>query len=235
MELTHTQLTTVTFILALIVSILLNLLFPSSSKKKTNDETSTETTAQPTKKEKAVGGEIKILFATQTGTSESFANTLAEDLSSPTNNDFDVEVLDIEDIGTTEEEIKSALNNSRVVFLLSTYGEGGPSDNAVSFIEIMEQKSNLKGPASENILLSDQKDPTFCSTLEYAVFGCGNSEYAHYNAMAKLVYEALGCCGAKAICEMGLGDDNEDTERDFIQWKDSVLIPKLQKKYIVSS
>lgn len=230
-ELTHTQLTTVTFILALIVSILLNLLFSSSSKKKTNDENSSNTTAQPTKKEKALGGEIKILFATQTGTSESFANTLAKDLS--TNNDFDVEVLDIEDI-STKEEIKSALDNSKIIFLLSTYGEGGPSDNAVSFIEIMEQKSNLKGPASENILSSDQKDPTFCSTLEYAVFGCGNSEYAHYNAMAKLVYEALGCCGAKPICEMGLGDDNEDTERDFIQWKDSVLIPNLQKKYIVS-
>ena len=160
-----------------------------------------------------------------------------------TNHGFAIRVLDIEDAGESDEDIQKELLNSlyqdskersRAIFLIATYGEGGPADNSVSFVEMLERKSGIKGPASELVLDHSEIDSDFMCGLEYSVFGLGNVQYSHYNAMGKLVDKCLSKIGATQVVELGLGNDDENTEKDFKDWKNNILIPALTKRYIVS-
>lgn len=95
---------------------------------------------------------------------------------------------------------------------MATYGEGDPTDNAVNFCNwIKKQKDGC---------LADRK---------YAVMGCGNKQYVHFNGIAKLVFSELQRLGMKPICELGLGDDDGDIEEDFSTWKEAQLFPVLEK------
>ena len=76
------------------------------------------------------------------------------------------------------------------------------------------------------------KDTSFLSDLDYAVFGLGNKQYEHYNNMSRFMDVALEQCGASRIAPLGLGDDDDDLEGDFENWKDNVLWPSLTQKYI---
>jgi NADPH-ferrihemoprotein reductase len=89
------------------------------------------------------------------------------------------------------------------IFILSTYGEGDPSDNANQF---WEWAKRLQG----NPLAS----------LRYAAFGLGNSDYRHYNRVVDVVDEALQRHGAERFIEVGRADDaTGTTEEDFLTWK----------------
>lgn len=104
-----------------------------------------------------------------------------------------------------------------VVFLLATYGEGEPTDNAISF------NRHVQG-WTEN---SQQGD----STLHYAGFGLGNSSYQFYNEMIKYVDSALASNAAHRIGNIGLGDDGKGTlEEDFLLWKEATL-PQLAQHF----
>jgi hypothetical protein len=54
-----------------------------------------------------------------------------------------------------------------------TYGEGEPSDNAVDF---NKWATNAAGELAPDLLAG----------LQFAVFGLGNRQYEHYNAMGKV-------------------------------------------------
>jgi len=73
------------------------------------------------------------------------------------------------------------------------------------------------------------------SGLDYAVFGLGNRQYEHFNAMGKFIDESVGKLGAVRIIPLGVGDDDDDLEADFENWKDTKLWPALKKKYIGES
>jgi NADPH-ferrihemoprotein reductase len=91
------------------------------------------------------------------------------------------------------------------IFLMATYGEGEPTDNAVDFYkDISNSESGLGDDA-----LGD---------LKYTVFGLGNRQYEHYNSMGKETFAKVGALGAKAVYEYGDGDDDDDLEADFEKW-----------------
>lgn len=151
---------------------------------------------------------------------------------------------------------------SRAIFLVATYGEGEPTDNSQQFVEMMksksgisniykledspelisrescirmgveeeedgeEEKKNDAGPSSNMV------DRTFLSDLDFAVFGLGNKQYEHYNNMSRFMDASLAKCGASRIVPLGLGDDDDDLEGDFENWKDNVLWPALTEKYV---
>ena len=166
-------------------------------------------------------GAISIYYGTQTGTAESFARDLERQLSQK---QFLVHVVDLEDV--------SHLNTlaERAIVLTATYGEGEAPDNAALFSNWLEQKTGVA-------ILDDFKNAKAVPTkhqgmlahVEFAVFGLGNKQYDHYNAMGKYFDHTFGLLGAKRIASLGLGDDDDDIEADFENWREQALMPALEK------
>ena len=173
---------------------------------------------------------LYIYFCTQTGTAESFARQLERE---GTDLEFCVHVIDIEDASNNE----SSSLQSPAIFLSATYGEGEPPDHANAFVQRLKEKAGiadvlqLESSQSKDIVVAAGADPTFAAHLEYAVFGLGNQQYDHYNAMGKFLDKALECAGGKRLLPLGLGNDDDDLENDFEIWKDTQLWPTLQKNY----
>lgn len=150
-------------------------------------------------------------YGSQTGTAEKLASILAKEALSR----FGIEgiVADLEDFDF--DGVLSLSEQNVLVFLLATYGEGEPTDNAISFDQYC---TNLRA-----------KTDSKAENLHYASFGLGNSSYQFYNEMIKRVDSTLSCVGAHRIGSVGLGDDADGSlENDFLKWKDETL-PQLAK------
>jgi NADPH-ferrihemoprotein reductase len=98
-----------------------------------------------------------------------------------------------------------------VFFVMATYGEGEPTDNAVSLMQ------NLK---DEDFNFS--KGSRSLEGLKYVVFALGNRTYEHYNAIGRQVDNVLTELGGQRIGERGEGDDDKSMEEDYLEWKDGM-------------
>eukprot|EP00934_Nitzschia_sp_Nitz4_P007819 Nitzschia sp. Nitz4//scaffold176_size46146//23793//25694//NITZ4_007192-RA/size46146-processed-gene-0.34-mRNA-1//-1//CDS//3329539015//7809//frame0 len=170
----------------------------------------------PNQLQKYPGGHIIIYFGTQTGTAESFAQQLEREGE---DHGFAISVVDMED--TTESGSLSYFmedspfgekdgSSPRAIFLTSTYGEGDPTDNANALVKLCKKT------------LEEKPESKVLQGLEFCVFGLGNKEYEHYNAMGKFFDAAFSTLGATRIMPLGLGDDDADLEGDFETWKDQM-------------
>jgi len=97
-----------------------------------------------------------------------------------------------------------------VVFCVATYGEGEPTDNAVSLVEFLKEDS-----------------PEFTnggdlSSLRYVVFSLGNSTYEHFCEIGRVVDQRLTKLGATRVGPLGEGDDDKNMEEDYLAWKDTM-------------
>ncbi|KAL1874786.1 hypothetical protein VTK73DRAFT_140 [Phialemonium thermophilum] len=148
-----------------------------------------------------------IFYGSQTGTAEDYASRLAKEGKSR----FGLEtmVADLEDYDF--DNLDAIPSDKIVMFVLATYGEGEPTDNAVEFYEFI---------TGEDVSFSQGNDPPL-DNLHYVAFGLGNNTYEHYNSMVRNVNKALEKLGAHRIGEAGEGDDGAGTmEEDFLAWKD---------------
>lgn len=199
--------------------------------------------------EKYPGGSLTIYYGSQTGTAQMFAEQLVHDaaLAGFAAKAVDLQDL-IDDIGDTDEADGGAGSSTslrvlcksnetggraKAVFLMATYGEGEPTDNARQFVELMKTNAQI-----DNLYkLPNSSDPisSALELLDYAVFGLGNKQYEHYNNMGKFVDVALYKVGGQRIVPIGLGDDNDDLEGDFENWKDNVLWPAMRAKYVAGA
>ena len=111
------------------------------------------------------------------------------------------------DLSDYDPDTISLLPRTKIaIFILSTYGEGDPSDNASSFYDWITRMKE-----------------TSLSSLRYAAFGLGNSDYQHYNRVVDRVAGALKECGAESLMPVGKADARKSTtEEDFISWKESL-------------
>jgi NADPH-ferrihemoprotein reductase len=92
-------------------------------------------------------------------------------------------------------------------FIMSTFGEGDPSDNVHDFWGWIELK---RGKA--------------LSQLRYMAFGLGNSNYKHYNSVIDHVVGKIENLGAQALIPTGRADEAKgETEEHFLEWKDNAL------------
>ena len=184
--------------------------------------------------QKYPGGYLTVYYGSQTGTAESFGKDIEREGEE---NGFMVEVVDLEDI---ENDIEGELLKqqkqdesgiSRAIFMMATYGEGEPTDNAVSFMNFLKEDA-LSGsePGEEK-----KDDSKMFDNLEYAVFGLGNTQYEEFNATGKAVDSLLEQAGAIRIVKLGLGDDDNDLEGDFENWKDTVFWPGVKKRFDVGN
>jgi NADPH-ferrihemoprotein reductase len=183
------------------------------------------------------GGLISVYYATQTGTSESFGKQLEREGAE---RGFFLQVVDLEDIaleGLLEEARCDENGRARAVFLAATYGEGEAPDNAQLFVEALCDTAQTKvlsgeGESKEPADGENAVDTSLLQSLDYTVFGLGNRQYDHFNAMGKFFDRTLSCLGGQRMAPLGVGDDDNDLEGDFEAWKDNVFWPALKKKYL---
>lgn len=152
------------------------------------------------------GKACMVFYGSQTGTAERFAQRFAREALGRYNLGCVVADLDDYDFGDLLKLTKSHL----VVFVLATYGEGEPTDNAITFSKFIR-----------NDLSTAELDG-----VHYSAFGLGSSSYIHYNAVARHLDEYLSARNAHRIGSIGMGDDGKGTlEDDFVMWIDSALPP----------
>ncbi|VUC37788.1 unnamed protein product [Clonostachys rosea] len=146
-----------------------------------------------------------IFYGSQTGTAEGYAGRLAKE--GKTRYGLETMVANLEDYDMTKLD---ALPGDKVAFfVLASYGEGEPTDNAIDFY------NHVTG-----------EEPSFSQSgslanLSYVAFGLGNKTYEHYNIVSRDVVKALDALGASRVGEVGQADDGAGTtEEDFLAWKD---------------
>jgi NADPH-ferrihemoprotein reductase len=155
------------------------------------------------------GKNCVVFYGSQTGTAEDYASRLAKEgsqrfgLKTMT---ADLEEYDYENLDQFPEDHVA-------FFILATYGEGEPTDNAVEFYEF------IKG---DDVSFSEKtSDDAPLSSMKYVTFGLGNNTYEHYNSMVRDVDKIFTKLGGKRIGTAGEGDDGAGTmEEDFLAWKE---------------
>lgn len=129
----------------------------------------------------------------------------------------------MEDVKVVEDFMKATAfghdkeTEARAILLAATYGEGEPTDNSNEMVQILKER------------LEDNPQPIL-KGLEFGVFGLGNRQYEHFNAMGKFFDDAFEKLGAERVLSLGLGDDDADLEADFESWKENMWTT-LKKKY----
>lgn len=154
------------------------------------------------------GKNCVIFYGSQTGTAEDYASRLAKEGSSR----FGLKTMtaDLEDFDY--ENLDQFPDDKIAFFVMATYGEGEPTDNAVEFWEFM----NAEPPS-----FSESSDEKPLEKLKYVAFGLGNNTYEHYNSMVRNLDKILTNLGAKRVGTAGEGDDGAGTmEEDFLAWKE---------------
>ena len=156
------------------------------------------------------GKNCVVFYGSQTGTAEDYASRLAKEGSSRFG--LKTMVADLEDY--EYENLDTFPDDKIAMFVLATYGEGEPTDNAVDFYEFItgEEPSFSQGAGVDEQPLQN---------LKFVAFGLGNNTYEHYNSMVRRVNAALVKFGAIRIGTAGEGDDGAGTmEEDFLAWKE---------------
>jgi NADPH-ferrihemoprotein reductase len=157
-----------------------------------------------------------VFYGSQTGTAEDYASRLAKEGKSR----FGLETM-VADLEDYDYDNLDALGEDKIaMFVLATYGEGEPTDNAVDFYEFI---------MNEETSFSNSADPPL-GNLKFVAFGLGNNTYEHYNSMVRNVSKALEKFGAQRIGTAGEGDDGAGTmEEDFLAWKDPMWTALAEK------
>lgn len=145
--------------------------------------------------------ELTILYGSNTGTCQTFAQKLASDAPA---RGFRATVADM-DSGT-----QSLPPNHPVIIITASY-EGLPPDNAtqfVSWLDSMTSEASLTG-------------------VQYAVFGCGHKDWSStFYRIPKLVDAKLCQLGAKRLVSCGFSDASQgDMFSDFENWAEKELWP----------
>ena len=139
---------------------------------------------------------IHFLFGTQTGNSETVAESAA---AIAKNNNFDVGVNALDDVS-----MENLQNMQNAVIVVSTYGEGEMPDNAHLFWESL---SSTTAPKLEN--------------LNYGVLALGDTGYEEFCNAGKLIDVRLEQLGAKRLIKRVDCDVDFETPSD--EWINKIL------------
>ncbi|XP_069470984.1 S-adenosyl-L-methionine-dependent tRNA 4-demethylwyosine synthase TYW1-like [Ambystoma mexicanum] len=159
---------------------------------------------------------VKIFYGSQTGTAKRFAASLSKDIGAL---GFSNELIDLKEYDPDDNLAEEAVTKNVCVFLVATYTDGQPTENAQWFCKWLQEASN-----------DFRFGKTYLKGMRYAVFGLGNSLYAdHYNTVGKNVDKWLWMLSASRIMTRSEGDCNVvkskhgSIEADFHFWKTEFL------------
>lgn len=146
--------------------------------------------------------DIVVIWGSQSGTAEAFAHRFAREAHQRYK--LNAYCADLSEYDA--ESITSIPSATLAVFIMSTYGEGDPSDNAQEFVTWSK---------SAKVDLSH---------IKFAAFGCGNSNYRYFNKIINDVAATLSRLGATSITPIGRGNEaTRTTEEDFVDWKETLF------------
>lgn len=118
------------------------------------------------------------------------------------------------DLDDYDHEFLTQVPSSKIlVFIISTFGEGDPTDNSYRFCTTLAA-------------LHDGGNKETLHQLQYAAFGLGNRNYKHYNRIIDIVDETFQSLGAHRLLTVGRADEAKggmSTDEDFMEWKESAL------------
>ncbi|KAF0641283.1 hypothetical protein FPSE5266_11939 [Fusarium pseudograminearum] len=148
------------------------------------------------------GKDVVVFWGSQSGTAETFANRLSKECHLR----FGLQTFCADLCDYDPESIVNLSQRKLAIFILSTYGEGDPSDNTAAFWDWLTKTSNIQLP-----------------NLRYMAFGLGNTSYRYYNRVIDVVVQHLDKYGAQRLMPVGRANDAQGgTEEDFLSWKDDL-------------
>ncbi|KAF5657788.1 nadph-ferrihemo reductase [Fusarium heterosporum] len=154
------------------------------------------------KKLEETGKDVVIFWGSQSGTAEMFANRLSKECHVR----FGLQTHCADLCDYDPESIANLPQSKLAIFIISTYGEGDPSDNTAQFWEWLHKTRDIKLP-----------------NLRYMAFGLGNTNYRYYNRVIDVVADFLDKAGAERLMPVGKADDAQGgSEEDFLSWKDDL-------------
>ena len=156
------------------------------------------------------GKNCVVFYGSQTGTAEDYASRLAKEGASR----FGLKTMTADLEEYDYDNLDELPDDHIAFFVVATYGEGEPTDNAVDFFEFIgSEDSNFSKGASAT--------ETPLTNLKFVTFGLGNNTYEHYNSMVRKLDQCMNKLGATRISTAGEGDDGAGTmEEDFLAWKE---------------
>src|ERR1700733_11007878 len=152
---------------------------------------------------------LLVLYGSNLGTAEELATRVA-DLAEV--NGFATKLAPLDDfVGKLPEQ-------GGVLIFCASYNGAAP-DNATQFVKW------LRGDLPKDAF----------AKVKYAVFGCGNSDWAAtYQSIPRIIDEQLAAHGAKAVYARGEGDARSDLDGQFESWF-AALAPLAMKEFGVDS
>jgi len=134
---------------------------------------------------------VRVLFATETGNSERYAQRLAKFLSAFAA----VSVSNMESY-----DAKKLEKEEVVIFVASTFGDGDSPSCASAFKEKLEEGNlNLKN-------------------VQFSVFGLGSTLYESFAAFGGFLDSRMAELGAKRVSPLAKGDEIAGSEPTFKKW-----------------
>jgi NADPH-ferrihemoprotein reductase len=152
--------------------------------------------------------EVVVFFGSQSGKSERYANLLARECHAA----YGIAAMVADPDDYDHKHLVDFPANKIMVFIMATYGEGDPTDNANTF--------------NEYLMGLRHKSNTVLSNLNYFAFGLGNSNYRLFNRFIDLVDDKLQAKGAQRLGYIGKADEAKGataTEEAFREWKADML------------
>lgn len=146
---------------------------------------------------------ITILYGSQTGNAEDMskriglkAKSLGLNVLVQAMDDFPLKMLPKQDL---------------VIFVCSTTGHGQEPENMRYLYNFMRRRD---------------LPPTCLSSLKFAVYGLGDSSYAKFNYVSKILFKRLKDCGASPLQDLVTGDEQHKFGCD------GVIYPKLDELWL---
>ncbi|XP_066546931.1 nitric oxide synthase 3 isoform X2 [Amia ocellicauda] len=181
----------------------------------------------------------RILYATETGRSQTYANMLRDIFKRA----FAPTVVCMDDY-----DIVNLQHENLVLVVTSTFGNGDPPENGEMFSKALMEMSHPSSSESQqrrsykvrfnslskmdDILEHLKRGPRLSSntesagplgTMRFSVFGLGSRAYPHFCAFAHAVDTRFEELGGERILEMGEGDELCGQEESFRNWAKGVF------------
>lgn len=141
---------------------------------------------------------VTILYGSQTGNAEDLAKRIGLQVKS---RNYSTLVMAIDDF-----PIKELPKQNVIIYVCSTTGHGQEPENMRLFYNFIRRRD-----LPRNCL----------SSLHFAVYGLGDSSYAKFNYVSKILFKRLKECGARPILDIVCGDEQHEFGCD------GVIYPKL--------